>query len=127
MRSVYSLSACLAIAAQLLLAPWQHVHAHGHSGHHAQSPWHVHQVQQPAGAAWQTHGPDEDARSLSSPPGTVQVGGHPSPAVLTAVIDAARPACAGTASPGFESRSHDPPGPTPDSPRAPPSLAPSLT
>ena len=115
---------CIALLVTLPLGPWRHVHAHGHDAHHALGRLHAHDVDHRTGVAWRTHGPDEDARSLSDALATATPHIVHTVAVLTTVIDLPLPPsqyCV-RATPG--STGHDPPPRTRPKSRAPPTTPP---
>jgi hypothetical protein len=116
---------CIALLVALPQGPWRHVHTHGHDGHHARGRLHAHHVDRPVGLAWRTHGPDEDARSLTDAIATAGPHFVRAVAVLTTGVELPQPPlphCVPT-TPG--PNGHDPPPRARPKSRAPPVPPPS--
>lgn len=115
--------ACVALLLSLTQVPWRHVHTHGHDAHHAGelAAFHAHQRSISTGPVWDTHGPDEDARSLDGLRATARGGAAwGGQATLTASPALPLPTWRPTPAPTEVSRGHDPPPRSTSIPRAPP-------
>ncbi len=112
---------CLVLVT-LPLGPWQHVHDHGHDAHHATGSLHAHSSARPAGPAWRTHGPDEDARTLASLAASVATGVTLQAAFVATPYELDAPPTVCTDLELIVESGHDPPVSHPVAPRGPPSL-----
>lgn len=123
MRKSAATIACVAFLLSLPQVPWRHVHTHGHDAHHAGefAAFHAHQRSMPTGPVWDTHGPDDDARSLDGLRATARAGtAWGGEATLTTAPALPLPAWRPTPAPIAVSRGHDPPSRSIPGSRAPP-------
>ncbi len=122
MKRLAALLVCITLLVTLPLGPWQHVHDHGHDAHHAGGALHAHQSARPSGATWRTHGPDEDARTLSAVAASVATGVTYLAALVATPFSLDTPLMTCADFEPIAESGHDPPVQRPVASRGPPSL-----